>query len=30
MARNKQAAKERADAAKSKGGKPARKPVVPR
>jgi hypothetical protein len=30
QARNKQAAKERADAAKGKGGKPARKPVVPR
>jgi hypothetical protein len=30
QARNKQAAKERSDAAKGKGGKPARKPVVPR
>jgi len=30
MARNKQAAKERTDAAKGKGKKPARKPVVPR
>ena len=30
MVRNKQAAKERTDAAKGKGKKPARKPVVPR
>ena len=30
QARNKQAAKERSDAAKGKGGKPTRKPVVPR